>query len=154
MMEWDPIAQGRANDPRLGPMELQPGDSVTLPLPHLLDNSLPDRVEIVAGIWSDGQTFGNAEWAKALLDRRAALVTAYEQAISILEQGLAQNWTRDQYSAALSSLPASVERNALPFIMIRSNLRSHQDFDANAESRPFLIQNLVATFSKNLVLLR
>lgn len=153
-MDWDPIAQGRANDPRLGPLELQSGQSVTLPLPHIVDQPFPDRVEIVAGIWSDGQTFGDSMWTKRLLNHRASLATAYDQSISMLQQGLNENWARDQYLAALNNLPASTEPNALPFSTIRANLQTHQNLDADPPSRQRLIQDLLTAFRRNLALLR
>lgn len=100
---------------RPGPLE--PGASLTLFLPHEVGGALPDRVEVVAGIWDDGETFGLAVWVKALIDNRASLRSAYEQAVSLLQRGLDENWPRGQYLAALNSKP-----NSLPFYAIRSTL--------------------------------
>jgi len=152
-IEWDPIADGGTNDPRRGPFDLTPGESLTLPLPHLVDQPIPDRVDVVAGIWSDGETFGNTEWTRRLLAHRASAVEAYAQSISLLKEGLAQNWTRDQYLSALNSPPASGEQNALPFATIRSTLRIQPGLDQNPEARKRLIQNLLARFGHTLDLL-
>ena len=58
-MDWDPLAQGRGDPGRPGPLE--PGASLTMDLPHKVGGPLPDRVEVIAGIWEDGETFGQAD---------------------------------------------------------------------------------------------
>jgi hypothetical protein len=103
-LDWDSIVQDsplkRAED-----QPLEAGASVTMYLPHAIGESLPDKVEVVAAIRADGQTFGDAKWVKVILDNRASLALAYEDAIGILQKGLDENWTRDQYLEALDSKP-------------------------------------------------
>ena len=48
-IDWDAIVQGMKS--------LEPGGSISIPLPHVVGGPLPDKVEIVAGIWADGETF-------------------------------------------------------------------------------------------------
>ena len=53
-MNWDPLVQGRGpKGEAQGP--LVPGQSVTLFMPHKVGAPLPDKVEVIAGIWADGQ---------------------------------------------------------------------------------------------------
>lgn len=70
-MAWDPILQG-SGDPRsqtAGPLE--PGAGMTLSLPHVVGRPLPDTVEVIAGIWADGETFGQPDRVKLLLTSAA-----------------------------------------------------------------------------------
>ena len=83
-------------------------------LPHKVGGPLPDRVEVIAGIWEDGETFGEAVWVKTLLDHRASLTSAYEQAIFMLQKGLNENWTRGQYLACYGS-NKRVRKNLLQY---------------------------------------
>jgi len=148
-MDWDSLAQYQGGGPRRGPQPLEPGASMTIPLPHVVGGPLPDEVEVVAGIWADGETFGEDERVKRLLSNRASLTSAYEQAISLLQQGLDENWTRDQYFAALNGKP-----NSLPFLSIRSALRAGPNADWDRRSLQRAMQDLSAHFTTNLDLLR
>src|ERR1700722_11146108 len=148
-MDWDPIAEGRGIDPRLGPVQLKPGQSMTLNLPHIDGAPLPDKVEVIAGVWADGETFGETDWVNKLLSHRASLVSAYEQAISLLQQGLDQGWTRDRYLAELSEKPS-----VLPFITLRSNLQASQNSDADPTSLLHQMRGLLSRFRQHLDLLR
>ena len=145
-MDWDPLAQGRGDPGRPGPLE--PGASLTMDLPHKVGGPLPDRVEVIAGIWEDGETFGQAVWVKTLLDHRASLTSAYEQAISMLQKGLDENWTRGQYLAALNSKP-----NSLPFYSIRSTLEANSNSDQDPRPLQLAMKNLLQYFTGNLTLL-
>src|SRR5262249_5122718 len=82
-ISWDPIIE--AEDPR-GTRPLTPGAAVTMYLPHAVSGPLPDKAEIVAGVWADGATFGETQWVKQLLDSRALLASDYEQAIGLLHE--------------------------------------------------------------------
>ena len=60
-MDWDPLVQGRGDPGRSRSGPLEPGASLTMNLPHKVGGPLPDRVEVIAGIWEDGETFGQAD---------------------------------------------------------------------------------------------
>lgn len=148
-MDWDPIAQA-GGDARRGRQEpLVPGASLTMYLPHAVDGPLPDKVEVVAGVWADGETFGQAVWLKTLLDNRASLTSAYEQAISLLQDGLNHDWTRNQYLAALNS-----KSNSLPINSIRRTLEASPNRDQDPRALQLAMRDLLAYFTQNLALLR
>jgi len=143
-MSWDPIVQAGN---RQRPQPLEPGASVTLNLPHRVGGPLPDKIEVVAGIWEDGETFGAAVWVKQLLDSRAGFASAYEQAIAFLQRGLDENWTHEQYLAGLNSKPDS-----LPIYAIRSTLQANQR--ANEKTLRAIVKSLQEYFTRNLNALR
>ena len=112
---WDAVV--------LGKLPIEPGASISQYLSHAVGGPLPDKVEVIAGIWADGETFGQPEWVKIILKDRSMLAAQYEQAVSLLQQGLDQNWTRDQYLQALSDRP-----NSGPIYAIRSTLVANSQF--------------------------
>jgi hypothetical protein len=86
---------------------------------------------------------------KMLLAGRESVVSAYEQAISLLQEGRDQNWTRNQYFAALSSKP-----NSLPFYSMRRTLDANPNFDQAPGSLKLAMQDLLEYFTRNLALRR
>jgi len=118
-------------------------------LPHKVGGPLPDKVEVVAGILDDGETFGQTVWVKMLLDHRASLISLYEHAISMLQKGLDENWTRGQYMAALESQP-----NRLPFHSIRRTLEASPNLDQDPRLLQLAMKSLLEHFTENLTLLR
>jgi hypothetical protein len=145
-MSWDPILA--AADPR-GPRPLTPGASVTMYLPHAVGGPLPDKAQIVAGVWADGETFGETEWVKQLLDNRTLMASNYEQAIGFLQRGADQNWTRAQYLAALNG-----KGNSGPFYAIRSTLQANGILNTDSRNLVNTVQDLLALFTKRLGQLR
>jgi hypothetical protein len=81
-------------------LPIEPGGRITQHLSHAVGGPLPDKIEVVAGVWADGETFGQPDWVKVILKNREIQASAYEQATSMLQRGLDQNWTRDQYLQA------------------------------------------------------
>ena len=148
-MNWDPIVQGRGQPGRERPGPIEPGASLTMYLPHVVGAPLPDKVEVVAGIWEDGETFGQEVWLKTLLAQRASVTSDYEQAISLLQRGLEENWTRSQYLEAISSKP-----NSFIFYSIRSTLEANHNLDEKPRHLQVAIKSLLEHFTKNLALLR
>jgi hypothetical protein len=148
-MDWDPATQAGGDDRRKSLKPLEPGASMTLNLPYKVGDPYPDKVEVIAGVWADGETFGMAEWVKAILDNRASLISAYEQAISLLQQGLDEKWTRGQYLAAVSN-----KSNLLPFSAIRSTLKAGRSSDDDPQSLQLAMQDLLVYFIQNLDSLR
>jgi hypothetical protein len=128
------------------PLEpLKPGESVTMNLPHMVGRPLPDKLKVVAGIWADGQTFGEQVWVKALVDHRASYVSAYEQAIALLKEGIENNWTREQYLAALDGKPQS-----LPFYSIRRTFQANQALDQRPQLAKNIAQRMLDHFEQDL----
>ena len=148
-MNWDSLAQGGRSPSGEPQGPLAPGASMTLYLPHRVGGTLPDRVEIVAGIWADGDTFGQPAWIKTLVDYRASLTSAYEQAISILQDGLGHDWTRNQYLVALSGKP-----NSLPFDSLRRTLEANTALDTRPQLLRLPMQKLLRLFTERLSQLR
>lgn len=148
-MNWDPLVQG-GRGPRgeaQGPLE--PGQTLTLFMPHKVGGPLPDKVEVIAGIWADGETFGEAVWVKTLVDYRASLVSAYEQAIALLKEGIEGNWTRQQYLAAMDGKPQS-----LPVYSMRTTFQANQALDQHPEHAKNVAQSLLNHFQQALQMLR
>ena len=110
---------------------------------------MPDKVEIIAGIWADGETFGQAVWVKSLIDTNASMVSAYEKAIALLQEGIEHNWTREQYLAALNGKPDS-----LPVYSIRQTFLANQGLDRHPQLAKTVAQNLLDHFEHDLQLLR
>ena len=83
------------------------GASISQYLSHVVGGPLPDKVRVIAGIWDDGKTFGQAEWVDIILKDRISMADKYEEAASLLQQGLDQNWSRDQFLEAIATKPKS-----------------------------------------------
>jgi len=111
-MVWDALLQNKS--------PIEPGTSSSQDLIHAVGGPLPDKVEVVAGVWADGETFGEPGWVKIMLENRAMRESEYDQAVALLKRGLEQNWNRDQYLQALNGKP-----NSLPTHEIRSNLMAN-----------------------------
>jgi hypothetical protein len=68
----------------------------------------------------------------------------------MLQKGLDENWTRDQYLEVLNSRP----RLTGPMSAISSNLRGNRNFDGKPQLLRHIVQNLQAYFEQRLELLR
>jgi hypothetical protein len=130
---WDAVLQD------VQPIE--PGGSISQYLSHVVGNPLPDKVDVVAGVWADGETFGDSIWVKNILETREMRASAYELAATVLQQGLDQNWTRNQYVQAISDKP-----NSGPIIAIRSTLQANQQFAEEPQLLRGAIQVLLESF--------
>ena len=138
---WDALLQGEP--------PIEPGASISQYLDHVIGGPLPDKVEVVAGVWADGKTFGQPDWVRIILRNREMMVSAYEQAAALLQQGPDQNRTRDQYLAALNSKP-----NSAPLNSIRRTLEANAKSDHGPQSLHLAVRDLLAYFTHNLVLIR
>jgi hypothetical protein len=130
---WDALVQG------IEP--LAPGESTSMPLGHVVGGPIPDKVEISAGVWADGETFGRTELVARLLKTRNLRESEYDEAISFLGGGIEQGWSRDQFLAALSG-----KKPTGPFYAIRSTLRANKNLD----QKPQLVQRVVQTLLESL----
>jgi hypothetical protein len=140
-IDWDAPVQGVP--------PLQPQGSTPLPLPRVVGGDLPDKVEVAAGIWADGETFGEVDWVKVILQTRASRASEYEQTTALLRRGLEQNWTRDAYLSALKSLPFSGSSYG-----IRSTLEANPQLDGNARLLQQLVQRLLDSLNQKAEALR
>ena len=84
---------------------IEPGASISRPLFEFAFSPPPDRIKVIAAVWTDGETFGAPASVNLILNTRAARAAEYEDAAGILQQGLNQNWTRDQYEQAFRDKP-------------------------------------------------
>ena len=153
-LDWDPIVQDLPLSRAEADHPLEAGTSKTMYLPHAVGESLPDTVEVVAAIWADGETFGDDKWVRVILNNRASLALAYENAIGMLQKGLDENWTRDQYLDAVNKPrhtgPGEVYGG--PVLAIRNTLRN-RIFDEKPLLLRHAVQNLQAHFEERLDLL-
>ncbi len=94
---WDMLLDGRP------PIEPGAGDSRSLF--EFAFSPQPDRIKVIAAVWTDGETFGEPASVNLILDHRAARAAEYEDAAAILQKGLNQNWTREQYQQAFRDKP-------------------------------------------------
>ncbi|MGA3373886.1 MAG: hypothetical protein ABSC48_19250 [Terracidiphilus sp.] len=94
---WDSILEGHR--------PIEPGAGLSRPVYELAFSPPPDRINVIAGVWADGETFGAPASVNIILNNRAARAAEYEDAAGILQRGLSQNWTRDQYEQAFRDKP-------------------------------------------------
>jgi hypothetical protein len=148
VVNWDSLlpARGLHGEPVT---PLKPGESVTMNLMHVVGKPFPDKLKVVAGIWSDGQTFGDDVWVNAILKNRATYVSAYEQAIALLKEGIENNWTREEYLAAVDDKPVT-----LPIYAIRSTFQGNQALNDRPQLATKIAQRMLDHFQQDLQRLR
>jgi hypothetical protein len=110
-------------------------------LPHVVGDPYPDKVEVIAGVWADGETFGQPEWVKIILTDRERQAFAYEQAANFLQRGLDLNWTREQFLQALNDMP-----NSIAIFSVRSTLEANQNAEKTRILRHILL-GMLDTFT-------
>ena len=133
-MAWDAFSQGRSEQP------LEPGASTSMPLSHVVGGPMPDKVQISAGVWADGDTFGRAELVQILLKGRVLRENEYIEAISLLQEGIGRSWSREQYLATLSE-----KKITGPLYSIRSTLEANKNLDPKRSLR-IVVQKLLEGF--------
>jgi hypothetical protein len=138
---WDALVQGQ--------LPIEPGANLSQYLGHPVGDPLPNKVEVIAGVWEDGETFGQAVWVQQILKNREKLAAAYEQAIAVLQQGLERNWTGEQYLAAFVNKP-----NSGPVYAIHRTLEANAKPGHDAQSLPMAMRSLLAYFTRNLAVIR
>jgi len=148
-MDWDAIVQDGGPLRPDRPVPLEPQATMTLYRPHRVGGPVPDKVEAVAGIWSDGETFGDSKCVKTLLDGRTSTISAYERAISLFKKRLAEHWTSSQYLAALDT-----QLNATPSYAIRSTLQANTKRGEDPRSVQLAMHSLLEYFTQTLTPLR
>jgi hypothetical protein len=113
-----------------GDPPIEPGRTILRPLTLIIGSSVPNKVEVIAGVWPDGESFGQHVWANNILKNRTLRASEYEDAAAISQQGLDQNWTPNQYQQAFSNKPDSG-----PVYTVRTALTATQ---ANCPNAPGL----------------
>jgi hypothetical protein len=136
---WDPLVQG--NIPNNTPIE--PGQTVLRPLIPVIGNALPNKVEVIAGIWADGESFGPPKWASNIFNNRALRASENEDAAAILQRGLDQNWNRNQYQQAFSDKPDSG-----PVYIVRTALTATQQTGQTPQEFTHTMQFLLQSFKQ------
>lgn len=90
---WDSVLSGES--------PIQSGAHLTQNLVHIVGSPLPDHIEVLAGIWVDGETFGQPEKVQAILDSRNKMALDYESAAKLLQRGLDEYWNCNNTSRPL-----------------------------------------------------
>jgi hypothetical protein len=96
---WDTLLEGDR--------PIEPGASISRPLVEFAFSPQPDQIKVIAAVWTDGETWGAPASVNIILNNRTRRAAEYEDAAGILQQGLNQNWTRDQYQQAFRDKPDS-----------------------------------------------
>lgn len=148
-MVWDPLWQGWDSSRHEPPGPLEPGTKMTMYLSHIVGAPLSDRVEVVAGIWADGETFGDPSQLKLILNRRAALPASYEETIVFVQRGLNENWSRNQYLQGLRGV-----QNTAAARFVVDALRKNNNPNADSTSIKPVMQSVLETLKRNLDMLR
>jgi hypothetical protein len=134
-MVWDALVQGN--------IPIEPGQTVLRPLTPSIGNALPDKVEVIAGVWADGESFGPPKWASNIFNYRALRASENEDAAAILQRGLDQNWNRDQYQQAFSDRPDSG-----PVYIVRTALTATQQTGQTPQEFTHTMQFLLQSFKQ------
>lgn len=138
---WDAILQGVP--------PIKPGASIGQIFGHSPSGAMPNNVEILAGQWDDGSTFGPAESIKHITDGRQKWAAAYEAGVELLQKGLDQNWTREQYLEALNDTATPVA-----IAPVRSTIAGNLQTVKNQPSLAETVQTLQASFAQKLAQLK
>src|SRR5258708_13819058 len=130
---WDALLQGQP--------PIEPGASISQYLPHVVGTPLPDNVEVIAGVWADGETFGQPVWVNNILKNRAMRASEYEDAAAILQQGLDQNWSSNQYLQSFKD-----KQNSGPVYTVRTPLTVNQQTNHTTQVFTHTMQFLLQSF--------
>ena len=110
-------------------------------LSPIAGSPLPNKVEVIAGVWADSESFGQPVWVNNILKTRAMRASEYEDAAAILQQGLDQNWSSNQYLQAFSDKPDSG-----PVYTVRTALAVNQQTAYKAQVFTHTMQFLLQSF--------
>lgn len=145
-LPWDALESSWAAIPR--------GLSLIQGIPRIVGKPVPEA-KLVAAVWEDGSTFGPDELLQRIYTKRSALAELFDRAVQLLETGLKQRWTREQYLEAVdrelqppSERPglsaAEVHRAAtIPTMTIRGNLQGGMKVDGQPATLEFAVRKLI-----------
>ena len=135
LVVWDALLQNVA--------PIKPNASISQFLAHRVGGPVPDRVEVLAAVWSGGETFGESRWLDRILENRKVRAASYDEAIALLRDGLDHKWTRQRYLQALNDKPDSGALDG-----IRATLTANPNFDEHPEELNGLMQKMLDTFAE------
>ena len=124
---------------------------VSLPLGHVVGQPYPDKVEVAAAVWADGTTFGPSDHLRRILSNRAYRAHSLDRIISLLQTGIQQDWTRDQYLTALDNKSRAISAEAYG---VKSTLDANPNLDTRPQVRQKVIQRFIDSFSAEREVLR
>jgi hypothetical protein len=133
---WDALVQGIA--------PIQPGQTALRPLIPIIGNALPNKVEVIAGIWADGESFGPPKWASSIFNDRSLRASEDEDSAATLQRGLDQNWNRNQYQQVFSDKPDSG-----PVYIVRTALTATQQTGQTPQEFTHTMQFLLLSFKQH-----
>jgi hypothetical protein len=133
---WDSLLKAK--------QPIEPGESMSQYLPHMTGEPLPAKIEVVAGIWADGETFGQPEWVKNIRENRERRISEYERAMRLLQQGLDEDWSRDQDLKTISK-----DANSGPFTAIQFMLTRTDEYKDNPQLLHKAVQGLLEAFKES-----
>jgi hypothetical protein len=142
---WDALMQRQPPVPK--------GEITSIQLFHRAGQRFSAKVDVGAAVWADGSTFGNPELLRRILSNRAVDMRSCDWAISLLQQGLQQNWNRDQYIAALDQKKKEASVSGFVDTSIPSNLQRNPLVDA-AGGLQHVLQRMTEIFAQKRDLLR
>jgi hypothetical protein len=117
----------------LGQSPIAKGGTVSPPLGHVEGQPFTDKIEVVAAVWADGSTFGNPARLKLIISNRTAELRSYDRAISLLQKGIQQNWTRDEYLAAWDEQKKAGPLTGAAAAIMESNLQRNPSLDSTSK---------------------
>ena len=132
---WDALLQGD--------IPIEPGQTALRPLTPVIGNALANKVEVIAAIWADGESFGPPKWASNIFNNRALHASEDEDAAMILQRGLDQNWNRTQYQQAFSDKPDSG-----PVYIVRTALTATERTGQTPQEFTHTMQFLLQSFKQ------
>jgi hypothetical protein len=132
---WDALVQGD--------IPIEPGQTALRPLTPVIGNALANKVEVIAAIWADGESFGPPKWASNIFNNRALHASEDEDAAVILQRGLDQNWNRTQYQQAFSDKPDSG-----PVYIVRTALTATEQTGQTPQEFTHTMQFLLQSFKQ------
>jgi hypothetical protein len=132
---WDALVQGD--------IPIEPGQTALRPLTPVIGNALANKVEVIAAIWADGESFGPPKWASNIFNNRALHASEDEDAAMILQRGLDQNWNRTQYQQAFSDKPDSG-----PVYIVRTALTATEQTGQTPQEFTHTMQFLLQSFKQ------
>jgi len=132
---WDSILESHR--------PLEPGAGLSRPVYELAFSPVPDRIRVIAAVWTDGETFGERAVVNSILNKRVLRAGEYEDAAGILQQGVDQNWTRDQYEQAFRDKP---DNGAV--YTVRTALSATQQTARTPEEFTQVMRTMLTTFRK------
>ncbi len=126
-----------------------PGAAISQYLAHRPGGPLPDRVEITAAIWADGETFGQQDRLERIVNHRNQELLEFDRVDAILQRGLDENWTRDQFLQAMGDKPGGIAT-----LTVSSTLKAAPQFDTDPKHMALAVRAMLRHLTEKAELLR